>query len=103
MSKFQLRYSSPNYADIKITFARLVDILDRYNLKWSRIKLPKDEDRITMYRSPHVHKKAKDSYHKITYKGLVEVHVPSAFALNLIRILTYNPLKSVHYSIKMTD
>lgn len=103
MTKLQLRYTSVNYADIKITFAHMVEVLNRYNLKWSRIRLPKEEHRITMFRSPHVHKKAKDSYSKFTYKGLVEIHVPSHLALKLVRNVTYNSLSSVHLTVKMIE
>ncbi len=78
-------------------------LLTSYNVQWGFVRLPKDQETITLYRSPHVHKKAKDSYRKFTYKAVVNAKVPSYLALKIVRNATHNPLRGLHVAVKMTD
>eukprot|EP01040_Poterioochromonas_malhamensis_P001283 gene1283-1358_t len=102
-TKLQFRYTGIHPYDIKIQIARMKSIFTSYNLPWGYVRLPQEQETITLYRSPHVHKKAKDSYRKFTHKAIVTAKVPSYLALKIVRNASLNPLRGLHVSIKMTD
>lgn len=55
----------------------------------SLVFLPKRVERFTVLRSPHVDKKARDQFERVTHQRLLVVHLPTNQSLLAYRLLRY--------------
>jgi len=71
MKKIRIK-SSCNYT-LKAYALYLESILKSLSLKYSIFYLPKEEQKLTILKSPHVYKKAKEQFKIETYKVIISV------------------------------
>lgn len=70
--KFYLKVKSYHPAYIEKFCTNITkNLITLYNLKLKSVKLPKKIEHFTVLRSPHVDKKARDQFERITYKRLL--------------------------------
>jgi small subunit ribosomal protein S10 len=55
-----------------------------FNKKLSQVNLPKKTERFTVLKSPHVDKKARDQFERITYKRLMVLDAISADKIQIL-------------------
>ncbi len=71
MKKIRIK-SSCNYT-LKAYSLYLESILKSLSLKYSIFYLPKEEQKLTLLKSPHVYKKAKEQFKIETYKVIISI------------------------------
>lgn len=98
-NKIVLSSSSKNSITLYLYF--LVKILKKFNINYSIVNLPTTKKRITLLKSPHVNKKAKDQFEICYYKTIVCFDLKSS--LDLIKNLIVNKPKSVSLKIFFTS
>ena len=72
-----------------------------YNLESTIISLPKKNKKITILRSPHVHKKARDQFEVQNYSKIFKIKGSSNNIKNFINKLTYNSIEDINYIIDL--
>jgi small subunit ribosomal protein S10 len=74
MFKAQLKLKSFDHTLINLLIFLLKDIMVALNYKdFKQIALPSQCKKITVIRSPHIHKKSRDQFQIKTYKRFLEV------------------------------
>ena len=91
--------SSCNYT-LKAYVSYLDLLFKRLNLNVSVFYLPSSERKLTLLKSPHVYKKAKEQFKVATYKVVISVEITNNLSLNQINSLLINKPKAVFVKIK---
>ncbi len=99
MKKIRIK-SSCNYT-LKAYALYLESILKSLSLQYSIFYLPKEEHKLTMLKSPHVYKKAKEQFKIETYKVIISVgQLENNQSLNKLVPFLINKPKAVFIKIK---
>ncbi len=72
MKKIKIK-SSCNYTLKAYTFY-LESVLKNLSIDYSIFNLPKKEEKLTLLKSPHVYKKAKEQFKLSTYKAIISIN-----------------------------
>ncbi len=91
--------SSCNYT-LKAYVSYLDLLFKRLNLNVSVFYLPSSERKLTLLKSPHVYKKAKEQFKVATYKVVISVDLTNKVSVNQIGYLLINKPKAVFIKIK---
>jgi len=91
--------SSCNYT-LKAYVSYLDLLFKRLNLNISVFYLPSSERKLTLLKSPHVYKKAKEQFKIATYKVVISVDLTNKVSVNQIGYLLINKPKAVFIKIK---
>ena len=83
--------SSNNSDSLNIYLKYLKFILNKNNVKISVLHLPTKIKRITLLKSPHVYKKAKEQFEKRTFKKIVYIDT----SVENVKLFLTNKPKSV--------
>jgi ribosomal protein S10 len=75
-------------------------LFKKLNINSSIFYLPSSERKITLLKSPHVYKKAKEQFRVATYKVVISVEITNNLSLNQIGSLLINKPKAVFVKIK---
>ncbi len=99
MKKIRIK-SSCNYT-LKAYALYLESILKSLSLKYSIFYLPKEEQKLTILKSPHVYKKAKEQFKIETYKVIISVgQLENDQNLNKLVPFLINKPKAIFIKIK---
>ena len=97
--KFSLKSLSIKVLQVYINFIK--SIFSFFHLKVSIFFLPKKIKKITLLKSPHVYKKAREQFEQKKYKVLVVVKISNKTLINnLLKILIINKPFMVLLKIK---
>ena len=77
----QLKIYSIDKTLLAIYLKFLKQVLNKLNITYSHINLPMKSKKITLLKSPHIHKKAREQFEMKTFKTL--------FNINKLRISKY--------------
>ncbi len=91
--------SSCNYT-LKAYVSYLELLFKKLNLNSSIFYLPSSERKITLLKSPHVYKKAKEQFKVATYKVVISIEITNNLSLSQIGSLLINKPKAVFVKIK---
>ncbi len=91
--------SSCNYT-LKAYVSYLELLFKKLNLTVSVFYLPSSERKLTLLKSPHVYKKAKEQFKIATYKVVLSVDLTNKVPVNQISYLLINKPKAVFIKIK---
>ena len=91
--------SSCNYT-LKTYVSYLELLFKKLNINTSIFFLPASERKITLLKSRHVYKKAKEQFKVSTYKVLISIDITNSTILNKIGLFLINKPKAVFVKIK---
>lgn len=98
-NKISIKLSASTSKPLGLSLISLISLLNEHNIEHSVVRLPTVRKKLTIYKSPHVHKKAKKQFEVEKHSVLVVISFlsNSKFLLNNIFV---NLPKSV--SLKIT-
>jgi ribosomal protein S10 len=91
--------SSCNYT-LKTYVSYLELLFKKLNISTSTFFLPTSERKITLLKSPHVYKKAKEQFKVSTHKVVISLDIANSTFLNKIGLFLINKPKAVFIKIK---
>jgi small subunit ribosomal protein S10 len=94
----QLNIKSSNFNSFKIYNFCLTKLLKHLNIKYSFIKLPVKKKKITLIKSPHVDKNAREQFEIITYLSCFKIM--GDINLSLFSIILLNKPATIQLKIK---
>ena len=97
-SVFQIKIHSINKSVLNIYAFFLLQIFKKLDIKHSIINLPTSKKRITVLKSPHVHKSSREQFEIKTYKLVIGIF--SNIQISLLKFLIINKPKSLKLKIK---
>ena len=99
ITKYQLKIHSANKTALVLYLKSLKSFLKKLNILYSIIHLPIKRKRLTLLKSPHVNKSAREQFEIKTYKTIITFsNFPNS--TKLIKFLTINNPKIIVLSIK---
>jgi ribosomal protein S10 len=99
ITKYQLKIHSANKTASILYLKSLENFLKKLNILYSIIHLPIKRKRLTLLKSPHVNKSAREQFEIKTYKTIITFsNFPNS--AKLIKFLTTNKPKIIVLSIK---
>ena len=99
ITKYQLKIHSVNKTALTIYLKSLEQFLKKLNIFYSIVHLPSKKKHLTLLKSPHVNKSAREQFEIKTYKTLITfVNLPNS--TKLVQFLTLNKPKIIVLSIK---
>ena len=96
--RIQLKIKSIDEKSLKIYLTKIEKVLKTIKIDYKLFNLPKKRRRITLLKSPHVNKTAREQFEIIHYTSVIQLF--SANKFNALKILTLNKPKTVKVSIK---
>ena len=93
----QLSMKSVNAKILEFYKTFLKKVLLNLNLKYSLIGMPTKIKRITLLKSPHVNKKAREQFEMRTYKTTINIH---NIKIRNLRYIIFNKPKAVTVAFK---
>lgn len=97
-SLLQIKINSINKPVLDVYTFFLLHVLKKLNITYSIINLPKIKKKITLLKSPHVHKSSREQFEIKTYKLVINIF--SNIKTNLLQFLIINKPKSLKLKIK---
>jgi small subunit ribosomal protein S10 len=94
----QIKLKSLNKESITFYKIFIGKIFNSLNISFNWIDLPNKKKRITLLKSPHVNKSAREQFQVTTYKTLILVR--SKISLNQLKLVVLNKPKTVKIIIK---
>lgn len=96
--RIQLKIKSIDEKSLKIYLTKIEKVLKTIKIDYKLFNLPKKRRRITLLKSPHVNKTAREQFEIIHYTSVIQLF--SANKFYAFKILTLNKPKTVKVSIK---
>jgi len=96
--KYQFKIKSLNKEAIYLYQEFLKKVLDRVNIKHQIANLPTKKKRITLLKSPHVNKTAREQFEIKYYKFIFQTDTEISF--NELKLILLNKPKMVSVSFK---
>ena len=106
MFSITIAFKSYNHYYIKNSLLHLSKIIQRWNLaviNFKYIPLPNSRQKITLLKSPHVHKKSREQFSRIKRKGCLEINAATsqtAACICLILFYSQFPGTEVRCSVR---
>ena len=94
----QIKLNSINQPTLKFYLKFLMNIFQKFHLNYTCINLPTTTKRITLLKSPHVYKKAREQFELHTYKAVLTLLYPKNS--QLIKVLILNKPKNLKLKLK---
>ena len=85
--KYQIKIKSLHKESIKLYTNFLEKILKRIRVEFSIVNLPKKKNRITLLKSSHVNKSAREQFEIRTHKRIIDVYQPTDTTLENLKNL----------------
>ena len=103
--KLHLLVKSYNYYYIKNTLLHLSKTIQGWNLPLIDLKyipLPQRKQKITVLKSPHVHKKAREQYELLKFSSCIQIITTQSQATLILLLLSYScfPGVEIKYNIR---
>lgn len=99
ITKYQLKIQSVNKHTLMLYLTSLQIFLKKLNINYSFVHLPIKKKRITLLKSPHVNKSAREQFEIKNYKTIITFFNLSNIT-TIIKLLTINKPKLIVLSIK---
>ena len=96
--KYKIKIKSLHKESIKLYINFLDTILKKIRVEFSIINLPKKKNRITLLKSPHVNKSAREQFEIRYYSNLLKIK--SDIDHKTLELLLINKPKSVSIDVK---
>ena len=96
--KIQLKIKSIDQKSLKIYLIKIKKILKIIGISYNLFKLPIKKKRITLLKSPHVNKTAREQFEIKTYKVIIQLLNGEKF--KILKLLSLNKPKTVVLTIK---
>ena len=96
--KYQIKIQSLNKQSALLYQIFLKKILDKTNVKYSIFNLPLKQKRITLLKSPHVNKAAREQFELRSYKSVFLIN--SNLSYEFTKILFKNKPQIINVSVK---
>lgn len=96
-----IKLSSSSKTSLKIYTSILLSYFNNWNINYSNSSFPKTKKRITLLKSTHVNKKAKEHFEIESFKNTILIH--SLIKINVLNILFLNKPRSVNIKIKILE
>lgn len=94
----QIKITALNSNSFKIYIFFLNKVFSNLHFNFSIIKLPATKKRITLLKSPHVNKKAREQFEIISYKALIVIK--ENVTLSILRLLLLNKPATIQIKLK---
>jgi small subunit ribosomal protein S10 len=98
MKKIQIKITTFNEKSLTIYGVFIKRLLNKLGTNFSFIKLPKKTKKLTLLKSPHVHKKAREQFEQNIYKNLITIKTECE--LGFLKLLAINKPKNIKLKIK---
>ena len=103
--KLQLTLKSYNYYYVKNTLLHLSKIIQEWGVLLKDLKyihLPQKKQKITVLKSPHIHKKAREQYELLKKSSCIQIKTIQKQAILILLLLNYSqfPGVEIKYNIK---
>jgi len=95
---FQIKINSIHKQTLTLYITFLQKLFQKANIGYTTVCLPTTIKRITLLKSPHVYKKAREQFELHTYRAIL--NVLSKIDANFLRILIINKPKNLKLKIK---
>ncbi len=96
--KYQIKIKSLHKESINLYTNFLQKILGKIKVKFSIVNLPKKKNRVTLLKSPHVNKSAREQFEIRYYSTLIQLD--SDIEHKILQLLLVNKPKSVSVNVK---
>lgn len=96
-SILQIKLKAINKESLFLYKTFLLNVLTKLNIQYNITSLPSTVKRITLLKSPHVHKKAREQFEILTQKALI--NVKSNIEPQMLKFLLINKPKTVKLKI----
>jgi small subunit ribosomal protein S10 len=96
--KIQLKIKSLDQQSLKLYLIKIHKILKILGIKYNTFNLPSKRKRITLLKSPHVNKKAREQFEIKKYSVMIQILSQEKF--KILKLLSLNKPKTVTISIK---
>lgn len=96
--KYQIKIKSLNKKSLNLYKNFLLIILKKINTQYSLINLPCKKSRVTLLKSPHVNKSAREQFEIKYYSTLL--HLETGLNNKMLKLLLINKPKTASISIK---
>jgi len=97
MKKIQIKITTFNKKSLEIYEAFVLNILNKLKIPFVSIRLPNKITRLTLLKSPHVHKKAREQFEQKTFKVLIEIN--NDINISLLKLIAINKPKNIKLKI----
>lgn len=94
----QIKLKSLNKESIIFYKIFIGKIFNKLKISFNHIDLPNKKKRITLLKSPHVNKSAREQFQITTYKTLILIK--DKISLNQLKLIVLNKPKTVKISVK---
>ena len=96
--KYQIKIKSLHKESVKLYINFLQKMLRKIKVNFSIIALPENKNRVTLLKSPHVNKSAREQFEIRYYRTLLKIK--SDIDHKTLELLLINKPKSVTVSVK---
>lgn len=96
-----LKANSFDSKTLNLFFFFLLNLFKKYYLQISIISLKKKKKKITLLKSPHVHKKAREQFQLIKFSFLIIFKVPQAKLIEFFSLIKLNMPKTIDAGFKL--
>jgi small subunit ribosomal protein S10 len=94
MKSIKLKIKTTEFQILKIYTKFLINFLKKLNIKYKNINLPKKIKRITLLKSPHVYKKAREQFECKTFTSTIIIN-NDKLKLGFLKFLIINKPKAL--------
>ena len=99
-TKCNIVLKSFNYKNLeRISNSCLERVKKEENIEFSLTRLPKKKRKITLIKSPHVHKKSREQFEMTTYKRLILLKGPKEVLTSIIKDSISNNKLSFYFKL----
>jgi len=99
ITKYQLKIQSVNKKALTLYLLSLQIFLKKLNVSYTSFHLPIKRKRITLLKSPHVNKSAREQFEIKNYKSIITFsNAPNS--TKIVKLLTLNKPKIIVLSLK---
>ena len=95
---FQIKINSIHKQTLTLYITFLQKLFKKANIDYTTVCLPTTIKRITLLKSPHVYKKAREQFELHTYRAIL--NILSTMDSNFFKILVINKPKNLKLKIK---
>lgn len=100
-NNIKLHLKSISKESLKLFSSYLQENLKKLQTNYSFFSLPQKNKRITLFKSPHVNKKAKEQFELKYYKNIFVIKLSNQSENQKLKYLLINKPKSVELKIKL--
>ena len=94
---FQIKINSIHKQTLTLYITFLQKLFQKANIGYTTVCLPTTIKRITLLKSPHVHKRAREQFQLLTYKKILSIK--SFIHSSLLEFLILNKPKTIKIKI----